>query len=43
VLVPKHSGTTKYTVFAEKFTIGANEFELDNLLQESKVKKEGLA
>jgi hypothetical protein len=43
VLVPKHSGTTKYTVFVEKFTVGASEFGLDSLHQESKVKKEGLA
>jgi hypothetical protein len=38
VLVPKHSGKTKDSVFAEKFTGRANGFEPDNLVPESRVK-----
>jgi len=42
VSVPKHSGKTNDNVFAEKFTRRANGFELDNLVQESRVKKMGV-
>jgi hypothetical protein len=41
VWVPKHSGKAKDNAFAEKFTRRANGFEPDNLLQESRVKKNG--